>query len=72
MLPNQSLFPPTHEKEFLAGNWIASALESVGRCYLCNEFRKDARKFLGELTRTVLSTVAARPDVGQGLSCFHP
>ena len=72
MLPNHSWFPPIEEKQFLAGRWIAIALEKRGGVYLHNEFQMDARKFLEELTSTVLSTVAARLDVGQGLSCFCP
>ena len=72
MLPSQSQFPPIEEKEFLLGSWIAVALEKFCSFYLRNEFRKDTRKFLEELTSTVLSTVAARSDVGQWLSCFRP
>ena len=72
MLLNHSRFPPIEEKKLLAGSRIASALEKVGCVYLRNEFRKDARKYLEELTSTVLSTVAARSDIGQGLSWFCP
>ena len=36
------------------------------------EFQRDARRFLEEFTTSVLSTVAARSKVGQGLSCFCP
>ena len=56
----------------LAGSRIGSALEKVRSVYLRKEFRKDARKFLEELTSTVLSTVTARSDFGRGLSCFCP
>ena len=66
MLPNCSRFTPI---EF-GGKSDASALEKVGSFYLRNEIRKDARKFLEDLTSTVLSTVPAPSDVGQGLSCF--
>ena len=72
MLPKHSQFSPIEEKEFLAGSRIASALGKVGNVYLRNQFRKDARKFLKELISTALSTVAARSDVGQRLSCFCP
>ena len=72
MLLNHSRFPPIEEKKLLAGSRIASALEKVGCVYLHNDFRKDARKYLEELARTVLSTVEARLDIGQGLSCFCP
>ena len=40
--------------------------------FLKKEFQRDARKFLEEFTTSVLSTVAARSKVGQGLSCFCP
>ena len=72
MLPNHSRFPPIEEKKFLAGSLIASALENVGSVCLRTEFRKDAWNFLGELISTVISTVAARSEVGQGLRCFCP
>ena len=72
MLPNYSRFAPTEEKGYLEGSRTSSALEKVGSAYLRTGFRKDAPKFLEELKSTVLSTVAARSDVGQGLSCFCP
>ena len=71
ILPKQSRFS-IEEKEFLAGSRTAVALDKMGSFYLRNEFRKDARKFLEELTSTVLSAVAAGSDLGQGLSCFCP
>ena len=36
------------------------------------EFRGDCRRFLEDLISTILSTVAARSQIGQGLSCFCP
>ena len=69
MLPNNSRLPPYEEKEFLAGSRINSALEKVGSVYFRNGFWKDVFE---ELTSTVLSTAAARSDVGQGLSFFVP
>ena len=72
MLPNDSQIPPIEEKEFLPRSRVAGAREKVSNVYLRNEFRKDARNFLEELTSAVLSTVAARSDVGQGLSSFYP
>ena len=36
------------------------------------EFQCDARRFLEEFATSVLSTVAARSKIGQGLSCFCP
>ena len=52
---------------FWAGGRIASALEKVGSVYLHIEFRNDAYNFSEQLNGTVLSTAAARSDVGQGL-----
>ena len=40
--------------------------------YLKKEFRSSARRFLEEFISTVLSTVAARSELGQGISCFCP
>ena len=39
---------------------------------LQEEFRRDARRFLEDFVNCVLSTVAARYVIGQGLSCFCP
>ena len=72
MLTNDSRFPPIEEKEFLAGSRIASAMEKEDSVYLRNAFQKEARKFLEELTSTVLSTVAVQSEIGQRLSCFGP
>ena len=40
--------------------------------YLKKEFRSSARRFFEEFASTVLSTVAARSKLGQGVSCFCP
>ena len=49
-----------------------AALGKVGSQYLQKEFRRDARRFLEDFLNCVLSTVAARSVIGQGLSCFCP
>ena len=49
-----------------------AALDRVGSHYLQKEFRRDARRFLEDFVNCVLSTVAARSVIGQGLSCFCP
>ena len=49
-----------------------AALGKVGSHYLQKEFRRDARRFLEDFVNCVLSTVAARSFIGQGLSCFCP
>ena len=72
-LPKHSQFAPFEKKDFLAESRIAwSVLEMMGSVYFRNEFRKNARKFLEELTKAVLSIAAARSDVGHGLRCFCP
>ena len=70
VLPNHSKFPPIPDGEVLAGTRVLAALNKIGSSYLKREFQRDARRFLEEFTTSVLSTVAARSKIGQGLSCF--
>ena len=70
MLPNHSSFTAIEEEQFLVGTRVHAALEKMTSQYLKKEFRSSARRFLGEFTSTVLSTVAARSKLGQGVSCF--
>ena len=72
VLPNHSKFPPISDGEFLAGTRVLAALNKIGTSYLKRDFQRDARRFLEEFTTSVLSTVAARSKIGQGLSCFCP
>ena len=72
MTPNHSRFAAIEEDRFLAGTRVPSALEKVGSLCLKKEFRRDCRKFLEDFVRCLLSTVAARSAIGQGLSCFCP
>ena len=72
VVPNQSRFPAIDEKDFLAGTRVITALGKVGSHYLQTEFRRDARHFLEDFVNCVLSTVASRSVLGQGLSCFCP
>ena len=72
VLPNHSKFPPIANGEFLAGTRVLAALNKIGSSYLEREFWRDARRFLEEFTTSVLSTVTARSETGQGLSCFCP
>ena len=51
---------------------VLAALNKIGSSYLKQGFQRDARRFLEEFTTSVLSTVAARSKVGQGLNCFCP
>ena len=72
VLPNHSKFPPIADGEFLAGTRVLAALNKIGSSYLKREFQRDACRFLEEFSTSVLSTVAARSKIGQGLSCFCP
>ena len=72
MLPNHSSFAAIGEEHFLVGTCVHAALEKMTSQYLRKEFRNSARRFLEEFTSTVLSTVAARSKLGQGVSCFCP
>ena len=72
MLANHSKFPAIANGEFLSGRRVLAALNKIRSSYLKKEFQRDARRFLEGLTTSVLSTVAARFKVGQGLSCFCP
>ena len=71
-VPNHSRFPAIDDKDFLVGTRVMVALGKVGSHYLQKKFRRDARRFLEDFVNCVLSTVAARSVIGQGLSCFCP
>ena len=72
MLPNDSSFTAVEEEHFLVGTCVHAALERMTSQYLKKEFKSSARRFFEEFTSTVLSTVAARSKLGQGVSCFCP
>ena len=70
MLLNHSCFGAIPEEHFLEGTRLLSSLEKVNSSFLQKEFRRDCRRFLEDFVSTILSTVAARSPIGQGLSCF--
>ena len=74
MLPNPSCFGAIAEEHFMEGNRLLYSLEKINSCFLRKEFRRDCRGFLflEDLLSTIFFTVAARSQVGQGLSCFCP
>ena len=72
MFPNHSRFEAIAEEHFMKGTRLLSSLEKINSSFLRKEFRRDCRRFLGDLVSTILSTVAARSPVGQRLSCFCP
>ena len=72
MVPNHSRFPEIDDKNFLVGTRVMAALGKVGSHFLQKEVRRDARRFQEDFVNCVLSTVASRSVIGQGLSCFCP
>ena len=72
MLPNHSCFGAITEEHFMEGTRLLASLEKINSSFLRKEFRRDCRRFLEDLVSTILSTVAARSQIGQGLSCFCP
>ena len=72
LLPNHSCFGAIAEEHFLEGTRLLASLEKINSSFLRKEFRRDCRRFLEDLVSTILSTVAARYPIGQGLSCFCP
>ena len=72
MLPNHSSFSAIDEERFFVGTRINAALEKMSSSYLRKEFRSNARRFLEEFCSAILSTVAVRSKLGQGVSCFCP
>ena len=72
MAPNHSKFAAIEEDSFLASTRVLSALEKVGSSYLKIEFRRDCRNFLEDSMNCVLSTVAARSAISQGVKLFVP
>ena len=72
MLLNHSGFGAIAEERFLEATRLQSFLEKINCSFLRKEFCRDFRSFLEDLVSTILSTVATRSPVGQGLSCFCP
>ena len=70
--PNYSRFPAIDDKDLLPHTRLMAAFEKVGSQYLQKELRRDAHRFLEDFVNCVLSTVASRSVIGQGLSCFCP
>ena len=72
MLSNHSCFGAIAEEHFLEGTHLLSSLQKINSTFFQKEFHRDCRRFLEDLVSTILSTVASRSPVGQGLSCFCP
>ena len=70
--PNHSCFGADAKEHLLEGTRLLSNLDKLNSSFLLKKFRKDCRRFLEDLVSTILSTVAARSPIGQGLSCFCP
>ena len=69
---NHSRFPAIDDKDFLACTHVMAALKEVGSHYLQTDCRPDARRILEKFVSCVLSFVASRSVIGQGLSCLCP
>ena len=72
MLANHCKFPPIADEKFLPGTWVSAAVNKIGSFQWKREFRRETRKFLEEFKNSVLSTVAARSNIGRRMSCFCP
>ena len=72
MLSNHSCFGAIPEEHFSEGTRLLASLEKINSSFLRKEFRRDCRRFLEDFISTILSTVAARSPIEQGLSCFCP
>ena len=60
--------PPIAGGEFPSGTRLLAALNKIGSSYLKRKFQRDDRRFL-QFTNSVLSFVAARSKIRQGLKC---
>ena len=70
MLTNNFCFGAMREEQFLEGCRILPALEKRNSSFLRNEFRRECHSLLEEFVTTILSLVAARSLVAEGLTCF--
>ena len=70
MLYNHSAFPTIEKEHFLEGTRVQAALETVSSYYFKCEFRKNSRHVLEVHIHNILSNLAARSLIGQGLSCL--
>ena len=70
MLAINSAFSPIEEEGLWEGTRVLATLEKISSCCLILALRKDSRQFPDELFWNILSTVAVRSTIGQGLSCF--
>ena len=60
------------EEHFLVGTRNHVTLEKMSSLYLTKEFWTSALRLIEEFCSTLLSTVAARSKLRQGVSCFCP
>ena len=72
MLPNSSAVAAIEEEHFLVTSRVHAALKKTSTSYLKKQIRTNARRFLEEFCSTILTSVAARSKLGQGVSCFCP
>ena len=73
ILANYLFFASIAKEHILERTRLLAALEKVNSVYfLRTAFRKNCHHFFKEFESTILSTVATRSLIGQGLSCFCP
>ena len=72
VVANHSQLPAVDEKDFFSGIRVMAASDKVGSQYLRRDFWRDSRHFLEDFVICILSTVASRSVIGQGMSCFYP
>ena len=68
--PNHLRFPAVDERDFLSGTRVMAVLDKMGSQHLRAEFHRGAHPFFKQFVNCVLSTVASRSVIGQGVSCF--
>ena len=71
-LANHSQFASHGDERFLSGRCVLVAPQQIRSYYLKKEFRREARQFLEGVTNSVSCTIAARSNIGQGMSCSCP
>ena len=70
VVPNHSRFTAIDEKDSFSGPRVMAPLDKLGSQYKRTEFHRDARCFIEEFVNRLLSTVASKLLIGQGMSCF--
>ena len=70
--PESLSFAPNEEEHLLQGTRIHGAMKQMTSYYIKNGFRTNDRRVPKEFRSAVMSTVAVRLKLGQGVSWFCP